>query len=742
MIFSKNNFSLKLLSSQSLAGIVVFLIALPLSLGIALASGAPLFSGILGGVVGGIVVGFLSDSSIGISGPSAALAAVVAQQIIHLNSFEAFLLALLLAGLIQVLLGICRAGFIAEFFPSSVIKGLLAATGTLIVLKQIPHLVGYDPIAFGDNSFLELDGQNTFGVIGNAFYHFQQGALFIGLFSLFFLLLWNRINILKNFIIPAPLFIVLFALLLSELFRCLGGDWVIGPDHLVQVPKMSGVRDFVAVLRGPDFKNFLNPEIYKAAVLIAACASLETLLNLEASDKIDPEQRISSPHRELIAQGIGNIILGFIGGLPITSAIVRTSANVQAGGRTRTAAIFHGVLLLFCLLFFSTQLNKIPLSALSAILVIVGAKLASPQLFRQMWNGGKDQFLPFIITILAIIFTNLLIGILIGLGVGLLFILHSNLSAPIQKTLEKHPAGDVVRIDLANQVSFLNRPSLVKILDELPNKTQLLFDARTTHYIDPDILNLIDDFIKIKAPVRKISVSLLGFKDKAQLCDKISFIDYSTKKLQTKLTPSEVLEIMKEGNKRFYEGRPLLRDHVRQVQETSHGQHPMGVILSCIDSRAPGEIIFDVGLGDFFSIRMAGNVASVKELACMEYSCVMAGAKLIVVLGHSSCGAMAAAIDFYQRGVTVGETDDCKNLDVLLAEIQQQIDPVTCPSKPFTSQRTRGRYVDALAEANVLHTVRFIRKESAVLDQLVSEGKINIVGAFYNVATGRVNFLK
>lgn len=728
--------------NQYFAGIVVFLVALPLSLGIALASGAPLVSGLLGAIVGGLIVGVLSGSSIGITGPSTALAAIVAQQIQQLGSFEAFLLALFFAGVFQILLGICRAGSFAEFFPASVVKGLLAATGILITLKQIPHLLGYDPIPFGDTAFFEIDGTNTFSEIWHSYLHLQMGALVIGVGGLLFLIFWESFPKLKHSLIPAPLFVVLIAVGISFLLHKFNMPWAIESTHLVQVPKLNSFSAIQESLKFADFKKLFSPGIYTAAMMIAVSASLETLLNLEATDKIDPEQRISPPNQELVAQGVGNMILGLMGGIPITSAIVRSSANIQAGGRNRLATISHGFLLLICLVFLPFFLNEIPLSALAAILIVIGTKLARPTLFMQMWKEGLSQFLPFVITILAIIFTNLLLGIFIGLGVGLLFVLHSNLRPPMHQILERHASGDVLRLELGNQVSFLNRPFLMKALDEVPNNSQFLIDARSTDYIDPDILSLLHDYVHSKAKIRSVKVSLLGFKEKyGQFRDRIRFIDYSTRELQSKLTPTQVLEILQEGNQRFYEGRTLVRDYRRQVQKTSTGEYPMAVILSCIDSRAPVEMIFDAGLGDLFSIRIAGNVANEKELASMEFACLIAGVKLVLVLGHASCGAVKAAVDFFQTNKSVEEVTGSKHLNVLLREIQKQIDPKTFLAEKIASEEDYKKYVDALARRNIEGTIETIHKHSPALSKLAQEGKIAIKGAFYDIATGCVEFL-
>ncbi|MBM3856548.1 MAG: sulfate transporter [Verrucomicrobia bacterium] len=733
-ISSKNIFS------QILAGIVVFLVALPLSLGIALASGVPLVSGLLGAMVGGLLIGVLSGSEVSVSGPSAALASIIVQQIARLHSFEAFLLALFFSGLIQLIMGFFRAGFIAEFFPTSVIKGLLVATGLLIALKQIPHLVGYDTTPFGYEDFLEADGDNTFSEIIKAFTCFQPGALMIGLLSLVILTLWEVTKSLKKIPIPGALLVVVIAIVINKMFLHFGSSWVVVAPQLVQIPQVGTVEAFLKTFKFPDTTQLFQPAIYGAAIMLALSASLETLLNLEATDKIDPNQRVSSPHRELMAQGIGNMFLGLIGGMPVTCAVVRSSANIDAGGRYRLATIVHGLLLMVSVLFLPSFINQIPLSVLAAILVVVGFKLAAPRLFINTWNEGPSQFLPFIITVIGIIFTNFLIGVLIGLCVSLLFLLYTNWQRPVVEVLEKHAAGEVLRIALGNQVSFLNRPSLAKALNAVAFNSHLLLDARNTDYIDPDILSLIHDFLRTKAKVRNIVVSLLGFKKKySRLKNVIHYVDYSTQELQSKLTPAEVITLLKEGNERFQKGTPLFRDYRIQVQKTAHEQYPMGVVLSCIDSRAPVEMIFDAGLGDLFSIQMAGQVAHHKELANMEYGCMVAGAKLIVVLGHSSCGAVRAAVDFFQRGTTALQETGSKHLDLLLQEIQKSMD-ANAPTA-FSSDEAKTIYIDEIARRYIMATIYFIHQESPALHRLAQEGKIAIVGAFYDVATGRVEWL-
>jgi carbonic anhydrase/SulP family sulfate permease len=610
------------------AGISVFLVALPLCLGIALSSEVPsLFSGLVAGIVGGILVGFLSGSHTSVTGPAAGLSAVVAYQVGALG-FESFLLAVMVAGFVQLLLGIARAGFLAAFFPSSVIKGLLAAIGVLLILKQIPHVVGHDTDPQGDMSFNQPDHENTFSEFLAMIEDLHPGAAFIGLASIALLVIWDRSKMLKASNVPAPLIVVVLGFCVNLLFDYLGAPWDIESSHLVKVPVATSLPEFLDFFQRPDFSQWRNPAIYTAGLTLATVASLETLLNVEAVDKLDPRQRVSPPSRELVAQGIGNMVAGFLGGIPMTAVIVRGSVNINAGGQTKLSAIFHGVLLLLSVMFLPTFLNQIPLSCLGAILLVTGIKLASPALVKQMWDGGRYQFLPFAVTLVAIVMTDLLKGILIGLAVSTSFILYSNLRRPVRRIVEKHIGGEVLRIELANQVSFFNRAALEKILRAVPRGGHVLLDAANTHYIDPDILDLIRDFREKIAPAHGVQVSLRGFRHKYLLQDEIQYVDYSTRELQEQLTSAQVLQLLKEGNERFRTGHRLTRDLGRQLDETAKGQHPLAVILSCIDSRTPAEIIFDLGLGDIFSVRVAGNVASPKILGSIEYGCAVAGAKL------------------------------------------------------------------------------------------------------------------
>ncbi|QDT44443.1 Carbonic anhydrase 2 [Gimesia alba] len=736
-----SSYPLSYLPRDLTSGLVVFLVALPLCLGIALASGAPLFSGLLAGIIGGIVVGSISGSSTSVSGPAAGLTAIVIAQIAALGSFEAFLLAVLIGGLIQIGLGIVRAGSLSAFFPSSVIKGLLAAIGVILILKQIPHLLGHDTDPEGEMSFTQPDKQNTFSEILTLFegdIHF--GAAVVGLMSIVLLTTWGRVKLLKNSVIPGPLVVVLLGVSLHLLFQRLGGPWAIESSHLVQIPVAESANDLLTFLTFPDFSQWANPAIYLAGVTIAIVASLETLLNLEAVDKLDPENRNSPASRELLAQGVGNMVSGLVGGLPVTSVIVRGSVNVNSGAKTKVSCIFHGVLLLICVGLFPVYLNMIPLAALAAILFVTGFKLASPALFRQMWKEGRYQFAPFLITLLSIVFTDLLTGILIGLGVSVLFILNSSLRQPIRRIVETHLGGDILHIELANQVSFLNRAALDQLFNEAEPGTHMLIDASDTDYIDPDILSLIQEYKTKIGPARGVSVSLRGFRKKYQLHDEIQFADFSTRELQDRVTAEQVLEILREGNRRFYTGNRLSRDLGRQVNATAGEQNPIAVVLSCIDSRVPAELVLDLGIGDVLSVRVAGNVIGNKSLGSIEYGVAVAGVKLVLVLGHTRCGAVSSTVELMCDHHDTTQATGCSHLDSIVDELVPCVDEEACEHLNEMTPEEQELFIDEVARRNVYRSVHEITARSKVIRDLVEAGKVLVVGALYDVKSGEMEF--
>jgi len=479
------------------AGLVVFLVALPLCLGISLASGAPLFSGIITGIIGGVIVSLLSGSSLSISGPAAGLTVIVLNGIRELGSFEAFLLAGLLAGALQIILGFLKAGIIGLYFPSSVIRGMLAAIGLILILKQIPHFLGADEDFFGEMDFFQADGRTTFTELGFALQHIEFGALLIGFFSLGILILWDRAA-LKRFtffkMVPGALIVVLLSIVINYLFSLIRPEWIVAKTHLVNLPIINSGSALIGELRFPDFTQLNNPAIYITAFTIAIIASLETLLSVEAIDKLDPLKRVTPPNRELKAQGVGNILSSLIGGLPMTAVIVRGSANVAAGAQSRLSSFIHGVLLFISVILLAQFFNQVPLSALAAVLLMVGFKLTKPALYKTQFRLGGEQFIPFIVTIIAILFTDLLKGICVGLVVGIFYILKANYKNPFYFHAEEKAGNETIRLQLSENVSFLNKANIILTLDQLPHGSKVIIDGSQSAFIDYDVLEAIYNF--------------------------------------------------------------------------------------------------------------------------------------------------------------------------------------------------------------------------------------------------------
>jgi MFS superfamily sulfate permease-like transporter len=494
------------------ASVVVFFVALPLCLGIALASGAPLFSGLIAGIIGGVVVGGLSGSKIGVSGPAAGLAAIVLTAISSLGGYENFLVAVVLGGIIQLIFGFLKAGIIGYYFPSSVIKGMLTGIGIIIILKQIPHFFGYDSTPEEDFAFFQVDGQNTFSEILNTANNISVGATVIGLIGLGILILWSTVFADKGKffkIIQGPLVAVVVGIVYYFVTK---GNATYGVDaiHLVSVPVPDSFDSFVGQFRFPNFSAISNPAVWVTGFTIALVASLETLLCVEATDKLDPHKNVTPTNKELLAQGTGNIISGLIGGLPITQVIVRSSANIQSGGRTKLSAIIHGLLLLISVILIPTLLNKIPLSVLAAILLIVGYKLAKPAVFLEMVRLGWKQWIPFTVTVVGIIFTDLLVGISLGLAVGIVVILIKSFQNSHFLHIENKSNGKHrIKMTLAEEVTFFNKGAILKELDSLPRDTYLEIDVRKTRFLDYDIIEILQDFA-LKAKERNIDIQLIS----------------------------------------------------------------------------------------------------------------------------------------------------------------------------------------------------------------------------------------
>lgn len=488
------------------ASVVVFLVALPLCLGIALASGAPLFAGLIAGIVGGIVAGALSGSPLSVSGPAAGLTTIVLAAINDLGSFPAFLMAVVLAGLIQIVLGFAKAGAIGHFVPAAVIKGMLAAIGLILVLKQIPHAVGYDADFEGDESFFQADGQNTFSEILQSFDYLSEGALVVSVLSILVLVIWARPSLQKmKFFqtVPAPLVAVVVGVGLNALFESAMPAFVIEDKHMVSVPVLSSLSAVSAAFNFPDFTTLGDPKIYLTALTIAIVASLETLLSIEACDKMDPFRRITPLNRELKAQGTANAISGLLGGLPVTSVIVRSSANINSGAHSKMSTISHGIILLMAVLLIPAFLKSIPLSCLAGILIVVGYKLTNPAVYKEMYKKGISQFLPFIVTIVGIVFTNLLQGVFMGLFVSIFFILRSN----FREAIILVNSDNSYLLKLTKDVSFLNKAVLRHKFQVIPNNSFVTIDGGEAQFIDNDIKETILDFIET-SKAKKIEVVL------------------------------------------------------------------------------------------------------------------------------------------------------------------------------------------------------------------------------------------
>ena len=515
---TKNNYFFANLKSDFSAGLVVFLVALPLCLGIAMASGAPLFSGIISGIVGGLVVGYLSTSHLSVSGPAAGLTAIVLTAITDLGAFDIFLTTVFIAGIIQLILGFIKAGSISNYFPTNVIEGMLAGIGVIIFLKQIPHAFGYDKDYEGDLSFLQPDSENTFSEIFHLISHVQLGSIIITLLSLFILITWSKVEFLKKIkLVPPALVAVIVSILLNEFFIISGSSFSIKREHLVSLPVPNSIEEFKSIFILPNFSALANTKVWIIGITIAIVASIETLLCIEAADRMDEQKRFTNTNVELKAQGIGNIISSLLGGLPMTSVVVRTSANNTAGAKSKLAAIIHGLLLTICVISIPTILNKIPLATLAAVLLLVGYKLANPKIIFHFWAKGKYQFVPFIATFVAVVFTDLLKGVALGMIISILFVLKGNLKRAYSFKKEEYLDGDIIHINLAQEVSFLNKAAIKSTLNEIPENTKVIIDASETIYIAHDILDLIREFKATRANENNIKVKLKGFKESYNL---------------------------------------------------------------------------------------------------------------------------------------------------------------------------------------------------------------------------------
>ena len=495
------------------ASVVVFLVALPLCLGIALGSGAPLFSGIIAGMVGGIVIGLLSGSSLSISGPAAGLTAIVAIAIGKMPAYEAFLLSVVIAGILQVILGFLKAGVIGDYIPNSVIRGMLASIGLVLILKQFPHLIGYDKDYSGDETFIQIDSNNTFSELINSVNNITPFALIIGIVSIMILLIWDRPVLKKKKFfknLPGPLVVVVAGILINIFFSVPGTRTSLNTSQLVNLPIATDFASFSSFFMFPKWEYLNNADVWTVGLTIALVASIETLLGIEAVDKLDPLKRRTPANQELKAQGVGNIVSGLLGGLPLTSVIVRGSANVEAGAKSKFSAIMHGLLILLSVLFIPGLLNKIPLSALAAILIMTGYKLVKPSIFKEVYQKGWDQFVPFTVTLLAILLTDLLVGIIIGTLIALFSLIKSNFKSAVMVVHDDNK----YLVRFRKDISFLNKPIVKEKLESVPADAYVLIDMTRADFIDKDIIDVVNDFLQ-HAHLKNIVVEIKKSRFKA-----------------------------------------------------------------------------------------------------------------------------------------------------------------------------------------------------------------------------------
>ena len=642
--------------------------------------------------------------------------------------FTAFLCVVILAGVFQILMGLAKMGSIAHYFPSSVIKGMLSGIGIIIFLKQIPHAVGYDRDYEGDLEFFQSDNYSSFSELSHMMEFISPTAIFIAVVSLAILILWEQPKLKRsNFfqVLHGALITIVVGVWINEFFQIFNPDLALKESHLVNLPVSTNIGDLLQQMHSPDFSQFLNPEIYISALFLALLASVETLLSVEAVDRLDIYKRVTPPSRELIAQGIGNIVSGLLGGLPLTQVIIRSSINIQSGAKTKAAGFISGSLLLLTVVFIPEWLNKIPLASLASVLLVVGYKLTRPKTFKKMYRSGMYHFIPFIVTIFGLIFTNLVFGVLIGMSVALLSIVLENYKTA-QYFRETH-IGNKIIFRLSEHVSFLNKATLKQTLDQLSANSEVVIDATRSKYIDYDVFEVIRDFKK-EAPLKNIQLTLQNVRGFGVL-KPVENVQTHTYESQQALTPAQVLQVLKDGNANFVNNLESNRNFLEQVNDTSDGQFPIAIILSCMDSRTSTELVFDQGLGDIFSTRVAGNVVNNDILGSMEYACQVAGSKLIVVLGHTHCGAIKGACAQVKLDHLTG----------LLDKIQPAVNCI-CSKNNVTEIGCRDDLIQEVADKNVQIMVEQIKQRSQVLNDLLQARKIGIVGGMYDIETGKVKF--
>lgn len=707
------------------AGIVVFLVALPLCLGIALASGAPLISGLISGIIGGVVVGAISKSEVSVSGPAASLSAVVLVAINKLDSFEIFLLALFIGGLLQLVFGLLKAGLIADYMPTSIIKGLLAAIGLILVFAQIPYAFGVKENAEGmDFTTLMTTGFPDFNQVIQSF---SPGAVFLTIFSLALLIFWDKTFLKKIKLFPPFLMVVILGVVINTIFKFLLPAFYLDGIQLVNIPEVNG---WSSVITFPDFGAIVSFQVWTYAFTIALIASIASLLAIEAADNLDPHKRRSPPNRELVAQGIGNSLAGLLGGIPITSVIVRSSVNIETGAETKLSTILHGLLLTASVLFLSSVINQIPLASLAAILLVVGYKLASISTFKSMFKKGLSQFIPFVVTVLGILLTDVLLGVLIGTASSVFFLLRGNYYNPffIEETSKSNKKKSI-RLELSNEVSFLNKPAIKRTLWNLPHKSKVIIDATFSSYIDRDVLGILNDFQNTFAKENEIDVNIIGLQESYKPKSDIKMEANVLLPKKELITPEDVLNYLRDGNKRYVDGNLVSRRFRNKELMDFIKDAPLAVIINCIDMREPLNMLLNTGIGDLIPLKAAANLADKNLIQTSEMACSFQGAKLILLLGNNKNRLIKHA---------------------LIRQIKNPENPISFLLEPafqagvYAVDELKENNLNELTDKITLFNLNLskskILKESSWLNEAIQSGKVGIATAFLDRKTGVIQF--
>lgn len=699
------------------AGIAVFFVAVPLCLGIAHASGAPLISGLVTGVLGGLFTGLISNSQLSVSGPAAGLTAIAIAGIARLGSFEAFLFATLLAGILQIVLGSIKAGGIATYIPNSVIKGMLSAIGLILIIKQIPHLIGYDIEAMGVEEFADkpedlntaMTGeQNTFTLLFEGLQHLNQGVLFIGIASLLFLIVWDKFFQTRWKAIPGALLVVVLGIFLNWFLATFWLSTPLESEHFVAIPKLNNLTEFLHISASPDWSAFTNYALYSTAFTIAIVASIETLLSVEAIDKLDPYKRKTPVNRELIAQGVGNTLAGLLGGLPMTAVIVRGSVNVSAGARTKLASIFHGAMILIAVVFLSPIMNLIPLSSLAAVLIYTGYKLLAPHLFKKEYEKGWAQFAPFIITVVAIVLSDLLIGVMIGMLASVIYVVKEDYSGTV---LAIQDLGLRKRVILGENITFLHKPKMSKLLASIPENSVVEIDGSNNHYLDKDILELLLEFKKA-APQKNIELIIGGIKQ---------------------MENEELKENMRKSYQRLFDNNlkwidQRTKEDPLYFEKLSQGQTPQYLFIGCSDSRVPANEITGTDAGEMFVHRNVANLVvntDINMLSVVQYSVEVLNVKHIIVCGHYGCGGVREAMAHRSNGI----------IDKWLRNIK---DVMRLHKDELDAIKDEDQRYRRLIELNVQEQVFNLMKTSFIQKNRTQYGFPEIHGWVYDLKNGKI----